>query len=444
MLQPPSPDAGSATAGSGAEPGLSVVAVRNGRVVFTTEYGFDRLEEVRAADARTVYNIASVTKQFTAACVLLLREEGALDVDDPVARYLPGIPHADVVTLRHLLTHSSGYVDYYPLGFADDDKLYDSTPDDIIARYASLPLQFAPGGNWSYSNTGFHILGRVIETVSGASYDEFLTEKILRPVGMTQSFFNDPPEVTEAHALGYTRFALGPIRRARSERAGWMYASGGIASTAGNLAAWSVAFMAGSVLDRSSFALMTEEHPLADGTLSPAAMGWFVEHHGGETVLLHSGGLAGFASQIVLHPPSQSGVVVLSNGDYVPVATRARALFAKIGGFAIPPPPAPTFKNSDATAALAEWTRRFQSSDLPRNEMTDTMQWYLTSERIEDARAGLGTLGNLEDVQALAAGERGAMSWVKARVTFQSSRADVLVRLTAEGKLAEFAAYPCP
>ena len=201
-------------------PSLNVAAIENGAIAYLRAFGDDRLEPRRAATTQSVYNIASVTKQFTAAGVLLLEREKKLSLDDAVGRYFPHLTRAQDVTLRHLLTHTSGYYDYYPLGFPDPEKMRDATPQRIVEKYATGPLQCEPGAACSYSNTGFHIAGLVVERVADRPFGAFLEERVLRPSGMKASFFNDPQRVTERHAIGYTRFALGPGRRAEHERAG--------------------------------------------------------------------------------------------------------------------------------------------------------------------------------------------------------------------------------
>lgn len=423
-------------------PSLSVAVANAGSPVVAYAAGFDRREEGRAASPHTVYNIASLTKQFTAACVLLLAGEGALRLDDPLARYLPGITNGERITLRQLLTHTSGYIDYYPLGFADEDKLHDSSPEEIVARYTAKPLQFEPGTAWSYSNTGYHVLGMVVEAVTRRPFGAVLAERLLRPAGMDESFFNEPQSVTQAHALGYTRFALGPLRPTKPECAGWLYSSGGIASTAPDLARWCVALLGGRVLDANAFAEMTTPQPLADGTLGPA-MGWFVERHGSRKILQHAGGLAGFSTQIILSPHDGCAVVVLANGDHVQTGLIARALFAEVT-HSEAPPPVVTAASAAQIRELVRWTERFASGAVDDASLMPSLRAHLTDERRADARAGLSALGALRDTESSATGERGGMSWLKVRARFERGDADVLTRTTETGKLAEFSAVPVP
>jgi D-alanyl-D-alanine carboxypeptidase len=422
-------------------PSIVIAAVRDGELAYAQAFGEDRIQ-FRSASVGSVYNIASVSKQFTATCMLLLEGEGRLRIDDPVAKYFPDLASASKVTLRHLLTHTSGYWDYYPLGYPDAEKLSDAEPDAIIHEYASRPLQFEPGSAWSYSNTGFHILGRVVEMVAGMPFGEFLTSRVLRPAGMKDSFFNDPPRIVGAHAAGYSRYALGPVRGVRGERAGWTYASGGIASTAIDLSTWCIGLFEHRVLDAPHTQQMMTPYRLNDGSVSPAAMGLFIEEHGSTTVVLHSGGLAGFVSQVMMIPAERCAVIVLANGDHVQTGAIARAALEEITSMSLPLPETPRDLNYEASAR--SWTEALRGKDVDRTRLTEPMKEFFTGERASDVREGLGPLGKIRETQTVAAGERGGMPWFKVRVHFEKGSADEVIRETSDGLLAEFAAYPIP
>jgi D-alanyl-D-alanine carboxypeptidase len=418
-----------------------MAAVRDGELAYSQAFGEDRIH-LRAASIGSVYNIASVSKHFTATCVLLLEDEGRLGIDDPVAKYFPDLASASKVTLRNLLTHTSGYWDYYPLGYPDAEKLSDAEPDAIIREYASRPLQFEPGSAWSYSNTGFHILGRVVEMASGMPFGEFLTSRVLQPAGMKDSFFNDPPRITGAHAAGYSRYALGRVRPVKGERAGWTYASGAIASTVVDLATWCMGLFDHRILDASHTQEMMTPFRLNDGTVSPAAMGWFIEDHGSTRIVMHSGGLAGFTSQVMMIPEARCAVIVLANGDHVQTGAIARAALEEITATSLPLPEASRDLNYEASARI--WTEALRGKELDRTRLTEPMREFFTDERAADVREGLGPLGKIRETQTLAVGERGGMPWFKIRVHFEHGSADEVIREASDGALAEFAAYPVP
>jgi CubicO group peptidase (beta-lactamase class C family) len=167
--------------------GLSVAVMKDGKVVFARGYGKASLKSGGAVGTRTLFAAGSVTKQFTCACVLLLAEEGKLSVRDKVAKCYPKLTRADDITLYDLMTHTSGYPDYYPLDFIDRRMAKPIRPDDLIAAYAGGKLDFEPGTRWSYSNTGYILLGRIVEKVSGKPFEQFLRERILTPLDMTDT-----------------------------------------------------------------------------------------------------------------------------------------------------------------------------------------------------------------------------------------------------------------
>ena len=184
--------------------GLSVAVVRDGKILFAKGHGKSSLKSGAAVDEHTKFAAGSVTKQFTCACIFLLQEDGRLSVTDKVAKYYPGLTKADEITLLDLMNHTAGYPDYYPLDFVDRRMLKPIALDDLLKEYAGGKLDFAPKSRWSYSNTGYILLGRVIEKVGGKSFVEFLSERILKPVGMTDTVF-EPKSVLRVSRPGTRR-----------------------------------------------------------------------------------------------------------------------------------------------------------------------------------------------------------------------------------------------
>ena len=226
--------------------GLSLALVRDGRIVLAKGYGQASREKGTLVDATTAFAVGSITKQFTCASALLLEEAGKLSLQDKVAKYYPELPRAKDITLADLGAHVSGYADYYPLDFQDSRMAHGIAADDLIHKYAVEPLDFAPGTRWSYSNTGFIILGRVVEKVSKQPFATFLTNRILRPVGIEHASFA-PAASTPGLATGYESFALSEPQPAPREPETWMYAAGAL-YLATDLAKWDLALADGKVL----------------------------------------------------------------------------------------------------------------------------------------------------------------------------------------------------
>ncbi len=417
-------------------PSLSIAALKNGEMCYARTFG--------EAGTQSIYSIASVTKQFTAACVLLLARENALSLDDTVSGWFPELTRAGEITLRHLLSHTSGYPDYYPLGFPDDEKLHATAPEEIVRRYATQPLQFEPGTAWSYSNTGYHIAGLIVERVAGMPFGAFLTRNVLDPAGMKSAYFNDPPQKNAEHLDGCTRYCLGPRRETQDECAGWTYSSGGIACSAADLARWHAVLMNGALLSAEEVRLAMTPVPLEDPGPSAPALGWFAERRGEHTVVQHSGGVAGFSSQTIVCMEERASLVVLSNGDYVQTGALANRLFEQLLPGAQAPQPQAVAQSADLQQRMHAWVEQFAAGTVDRSRLTPPLAAFLTDTRLADAALGLSAQGALNNIEPIAGGERGSMTWCRARAEFANAQADVMVRETANGGLAEFNAFPIP
>ncbi len=235
--------------------GLSLAIVRDGKLVLAKGYGKRLVEQGAPVETDTPFAIGSVTKQFICACVLLLAEDGKLSIEDKVAKYEPTLSRAGDVSLHDLMTHISGYPDFYPLDFVDRRLVKPVRSDALLAEYAGAKLDFEPGSRWSYSNTGYMVLGSVVTKVSGKPVGQFIKERILDPLLMTHSAF-EPGEEIKGKTRGYTSFALGPLEPAEPEASGWLHAAGGMWASAPDLARWDLALMEGRILQPESFRVM--------------------------------------------------------------------------------------------------------------------------------------------------------------------------------------------
>ena len=204
-------------------PSASIAVVQHGKLVYTHAYGFARLATTPApavpATPDMRYSIGSISKQFTAAAILLLQEQGKLSLDDPVGKYIPGLTRGNEVTIREILSHTSGYQDYWPEDYFMTPMLKPTTAQQILDTWAKKPLDFDPGTQWQYSNTNYVIAGRIVEIVSGQPLFDFLTEHIFRPLGMNSVWNSDQDQLADSDPTGYYRHALGPLRPAPEEGA---------------------------------------------------------------------------------------------------------------------------------------------------------------------------------------------------------------------------------
>jgi len=204
-------------------PSASIAIVRDGKIVLTKAYG--KANEGLPARTDQPYQIASNSKQFTAMALLLLEDEGKLSLDDHVSKFLPGITGGDRITIRQLLSHTSGITDFWPQDYSFEAMSHPTKPQAIVDRWAKRPLDFEPGDQWQYSNTGYVVAGLIAEKVSGEPLVSFLQKRIFRPLGMTTVKDQDETD-TPAFPAGYGSNALGPVRLAEPPARGWLYAAG--------------------------------------------------------------------------------------------------------------------------------------------------------------------------------------------------------------------------
>lgn len=323
--------------GRRAAPSVVIGVAKHGHLVYVKAFGYRNLDDRIPADADTVYGIGSNTKQFTAACILMLRDAGKLDVDAPVARYLPGLPHGREVTIRQLLTQTGGYAEFTELDDLDRLAARPATSDEILATVAARPLGFKPGTKWQYSNTGYVILTAVIEKLAGMPYADVLRERIFVPLGMTRTRYEDQDLVEADRATGYSRFAMGEQQHEEHLDYSWLSGAGAIASTVADLERWNQAIDRGTLLSPESRAMMHTSMRLADGTDTHYGFGLFLQTlPGGEHVVLHGGDTTGFGSQDARFVEDGLDIIVLTNQEPAAYNAIVNAVYAVVG------PPVPT------------------------------------------------------------------------------------------------------
>ena len=290
--------------------------VRDGKIVMAAAYGDAKLSPRVAATPAMRFKIGSNSKQFAAATVLLLAEQHKLSLDDPVSRYLPSLTRANEVTVRELLSHTAGYEDYYPLDYVTPWMARDTTPASILDGWAKKPLNFDPGTRWQYSNTGYVVIGQIVEKVTHKPFFEFLRANVLEPLGMHSAIDLSDGKWSDADPSGYHNFALGPPRATTPEGGAWVYACGELAMTASDLALWDISLMNGTILKPASLKELTTEMLLKNGTGTGYALGLAVRTDAnGHRRWSHSGGTAGFFSHNVTLPDDRMAVTVLTNGQ---------------------------------------------------------------------------------------------------------------------------------
>lgn len=299
-------------------PGVALAVVRDGAVSTMRTYGTANLESDVPVTKDTVFELGSITKQFTAVAILMLVEDGKVKLDETIATYLPQVPQPwRGITVRHLLTHSSGIQEYLSVPGLPDEA-HGATNRDQMAQlfFQRLKLEFGPGETWAYSNSGYLLLGNIIEKASGKSYWEFLSERIFSPLGMHATRSSDPRAIIRNRAAGYGwhdgRFEN---RGALSESA---FSAGAISSTIRDMARWDAALHNGKLLTRRSYDQMWTALKVSRSPTPPFSygFGWVIEQQCGTRVVLHSGGTPGFSSAFHRYMDRGVSVIVLTNhGD---------------------------------------------------------------------------------------------------------------------------------
>src|ERR1017187_7964282 len=291
-------------------PSVSIAIVQGGKIAFEKAYGKARLDPPVDARAEMRYSIGSVSKQLLAGSVLLLVQDGKLSLDDRVSRYLPNLTRASEVTIRQLLTHTSGYQDYYPQDYVAPFMEKPVTAGQILDQWARKPLDFDPGTRWQYSNTNYAIAGRIVERVTGGPLVEYLSKRILQPLGMTSAIDLAEQSMGPHDAAGYTRFALGPPRPAPPEGRGWLFAAGELGMPAHDLALWDISLMEHKLLTPASLELMTTPVRLRNGTPTNYALGVEASDADGHPKLQHGGAVSGFVSLNTVWPDDGTAVEI--------------------------------------------------------------------------------------------------------------------------------------
>lgn len=322
--------------------GISVAVARNDKMVYARGYGYRARGPWSKSDLpatpHTVYNIASMTKQFTAACIMLLQQDGKLSVDDPLSKYFPSLPGAGVVTLRHLLNHTSGLADY--LDLIDVNSL--SMPK-IIAALEKTKLRYEPGTRFEYSNSNYVLLGAVVSKVSGEPFDTFLTTRIIRPLGLQFTSIGTTPVDMKNGALGYTVPRCQEVRSENSSvvRLGCQvlqvppqtvsildFPDGGVNSTVLDLVKWDQALDAGRVVNKKLLAMMMSPGPHGPEITYGYGFGLRTFDDWGHREISHTGGWTGYTGKNATFPDDRVQIVLLSNTDTLNKVYVVQKIFA--------------------------------------------------------------------------------------------------------------------
>jgi CubicO group peptidase (beta-lactamase class C family) len=403
-------------------PGLSVAVVKDGQLVFAQGYGLANVELDVPATADTVYEVLSVSKQFTATAIVMLAEEKKLALDDAIAKHLAALPDEwSGITIRHLLTHTSGIKDYTDAdGWLEKIRL-DRTPEELLKPVMEAPLLFAPGERWSYSNSNYYLLGMILEKISGKTYAEFLAERIFKPLAMTSTRIDDYRDIIKRRASGY-HWQKDELGNAAYVSPTQKWSAGAVVSTVNDMAKWEAAIASAKLVPAETQRAMFSPAHLSSGAEVKYGLGNELDDDHGHRVAGHQGGGLAFNATDLRFVDDNLAVIVLCNLTQAP----SRVIARHIAAFYVP-------DISDEGKAGIE-DKDPAATSMLRQVLLDAAQGKCDPARfaagVDDKmvpfikRAGpqfLGTLGKLEDFTLLQADNKAKQRTLRYRARFEKS-----------------------
>ena len=388
-------------------PSASVGIVVNGKIAMTAAYGVAKLTPPVPATPAMAYPVGSISKQFTASCILLLQQDGKLSLDDHVSRWFPELTEADQVTLRELMSHTSGYEDYAPQDYTIPAWMQPIDPHTLIETWARKPLDFPPGTQWQYSNTNFELTALIVEKASGMKYIDFLRSRVLGPAGLTGVLDLDTQR-SQLQVQGYERRALAPLRPAVLEAPGWYFGDGSLAMPVSELLKWDITIMNRSLLSPASYDAFETDTKLKDGKPTGYGLGIDVRKRNGHLMLEHSGEVGGYVAENVVFPDDKIAIAVLTNQEASSAASQvARAIIPLLMAPA-GKPEAPEIKAAEDQVKTI--LNGLVQGKIDRSLFTADGNFYFSQETLDDFSSSLSPLGTVTSVKLVEDALRGGMS----------------------------------
>ncbi|MEO8778538.1 MAG: serine hydrolase domain-containing protein [Rhodanobacter sp.] len=413
-------------------PSASIAVVRDGKLVYAHAYGDAGLDPKTPATPAMRYSVGSISKQFTTAAILLLQQQGKLSLDDKVAKFFPDLTDANEISIRQILSHTSGYQDYWPQDYLMPAMKLSTTPTAIIDKWAKKPLDFVPGTKWQYSNTNYMIAGAIVQKVTGQTPFEFLQQHVFPQLGITDAYDVNLHALQASDARGYSRYALGPLRPSQKGGVNWVFGAGELALTASDLAKWDIAMIDQTLLQPASWHALQTEVLLRDGVGTQYGLGVDVDRMDGHRLIAHDGEVMGFTAGNMVFPDDRTAVVVLTNQDAVGTFAVigkgiAKALFA--------------VRDPTATKALVQAKTIFaglQHGKLDRALFSANANSYFDQTALGDYAGSLAPLGMPTAFAQRAQQLRGGMTIRQYDVMFPKTRLEIVTDTLPDGKLEQY------
>lgn len=413
-------------------PGLSVAVLKEGKILKIQNYGLANIETHLAATSQTVYKIGSLSKQFIAAAMMMLQQRGKIDLNSPISMYLDSLPPTwQGITVRNLLTHTSGLVRDDP----DFDPLKVRTLSQDIKVIYSLPLDFAPGTKWDYSNMNYYVLAAIIEKVTGINWAKWISQNIFDPSGMHQTRTTSMTDLVPNRAGGY-----------KNTSAGWENAeiwlalrpSGAFLSSISDLAKWDSILYTNKLLTTASKKQMWTAMKLNDSTSTHYGMAWFIDSVNNHLRVHHDGGVPGFRSDFERFPDDKLSVIVLTNTGNA----NAERIAQNIAGFFMPvlkPLSAQALpdKEPEITAIVKSFIKRLQQQSTID---TNTLSVEIAKAYNKDAAQALANAisGKIYSITLIGRQERNSRRTYRYRLDYGYDYTDLIIQFNAENKITGY------
>jgi CubicO group peptidase (beta-lactamase class C family) len=413
-------------------PSASLAVVRDGRVIYAHAYGRARLAPPLAASTSMRYSIGSVSKQFTATAVLLLAERHKLSLDDKVSRWLPDLTRAGDVSIRQVLSMTSGYQDYWPQDYVMPSMLKPVTAQEIVNGWAKKPLDFEPGTKWQYSNTNYVIAGLIVEKAAGMPLVDFLRKEIFTPLHMESVVITDDQALGPTDPERYMRYAIGPLRVAPKEGKGWVFAAGELAMSANDLARWDISVIDQKVLAPASYRAQQTSVLLANGLSTGYGFGVGVGANGEHRLIEHGGEVSGFTTDNSIYPDEHAAVVVMTNLDATAAPHQIASRVADV-----------LFRATDAATQKAVGQAKaifagLQRGTIDRSLFSDNANAYFSAQAIADFASSLAPLGAPSEFTQAGQGLRGGMVYRQFRIRCGKKTLTLTTYTLPDGKLEQY------
>jgi D-alanyl-D-alanine carboxypeptidase len=346
------------------------------------------------------------------------------------------LTRANQVTLREILSHTSGYQDYYAEDYSMLPMKQPTTADAILYHWGRKPLDFDPGTEWQYSNTNYVIAGRIVEMASGVPLMKFLQQNIFTPLAMRSVMNSDIDQLEQTDAHGYIRYALGPLRPAPKDGAGWMFAAGELAMPVRDLLLWDISMMNRTLLQPASYQQMFTAVRLKNGQDTHYGLGVEISNRQGHTVISHSGEVSGFTSENIVLPQDKLAIAVLTNQE---AARAARTIADKLAAMLANLPPSAAQASKDQALQIF---LGLQNREIDRALFTENCNAYFSAQARDDFASSLKPLGRPLDFRQIAEELRGGMTFRIYDVSFPKTHVYVTTYQMPDGKIEQYLVIP--